>query len=139
MPSKNKGLIPHPDNPFKDAIELAQGKIQTHTKSYINDEGDEMYTVAIIRKRDRGFSMLEQRRELLDLIPSACKVLVYIAIVIEYNAQQVRIHNEDVGMSRNTLTEALLDLIAHGVISKAEKPHMFWVNVTLILSGKLSK
>lgn len=139
MGTKSRGIIIHPDNPFRDIIETAQGKIQTVTKSFINDAGEEVIMVAFTRKRDRGFSMLEQRKELLDLIPSACKVLVYIAIVIEFNAQQVRITAEDVGISRPTLTDALIDLLSHGVIKKAEKPHMYWVNVTLILSGKLAK
>lgn len=122
-------------------ILAAQGKFNNITEGYskTDDIEEELFIMYRKRKRNAPFAQFEQRKELLDLTPYACKVLVYIALTIGYNAQQVKIEAIDVDMDRRTLSNALVDLMMHGVIRKADKPHMFWVNVTLLIVGTLSK
>lgn len=136
-------LIPDNDNPFRELILRAKDEMKEveHTVHTPGVLVEEIMTITMTRKYQRGaFTKLytgKERDAILMLSPYACKVFMHIAMTLEYNEQRIKITPEMVGIDRRTLSKALMELMAANVLYKARKPHWYWVNVTVIIMGKL--
>ncbi len=127
------------DNPFKEAIERLQ-----KTRRVTTDHGEVFEDeVTVTMKRTYfpfGHTKIYQNKELLqDLSPEACKVLIHIALNMSYNDEKVKISQKEVGLSRRRLPPALLELRAKNIIISADKREWYWINVTLLIVGRLEK
>lgn len=136
------GLIPASDNPFKADIMRVVDNMKTAFKTGSGD-GYQGLEVTITMKAQYApgrYTKMYHNKELCKMTAAACKLFIYIACNLDYEAQQVHIPHDEVGMDRRTLTKALLELMDIRIIAKVEKKKaMYWVNVTLLIVGNLAK
>lgn len=135
-------IIPLSNNPFKDDIQHMKDTMGIMEREYEVEgmETDQEVTIQIKKKYRRGgfVQIFHKKDKLMDLSPVACKIVIYIGMMLEFNAQKIRLAPNDLNMDRRTIKDPLLELISHNIIRKENhKPHMFWVNVTVILMGKI--
>lgn len=137
-------LIPHKDNPFRELILKVQDEMRrvNHTIQGPGVVAEETITLTMTRKYVRGvFARLymgKERDAISMLSPDACKAFIYIALKLTYNEEKIRLAPEDVGIERRRMRRALLELLGANVITKEQgRPHWFWVNVTIVIVGKL--
>lgn len=138
-----KGLIISPDNPFKRDVELMQAQMKSATRS-TKGEGYKRTRITVIEETEYfpgRYTKLFHNKELLGhLTPSACKMLIFIAITMDYESEMLHIPWQQVGMNRKTTSRALMELIDTRIISKVvNKKAWYWVNVTLLIIGNVNK
>ena len=133
------------DNPFKDDIIRFQNRLKTRTNTITNDSPEYKHTkITVIEQIEYfpgSFSKLYQNRELLeDLSPEACKVLIHIALNLDYNSESMRIRQKDTGLSRRVFPRAMIELLTKRIIAKGRlKREWYWVNITLLIVGTIGK
>lgn len=144
IPSSNGrgGLIVHKDNPFQVDVQKMMDRMKTALRSG-SGEGYQgvKFTLTMEAQYFPGrYTKVYQNKELCRLTPYACKLFIYIACNLDYEAQQVTIPYREVGMDRRTMGRALLELMDYRIIAKVErKKALYWVNVTLLVVGNLAK
>lgn len=143
IPMNKSALIPSDSNPFKEVILAAQGAARD-VEHKIETQGtitEETIEIKLTRKYIKGkFAKIYSGNEidsLMDLSPYACWILFRIAHRLEWNDERIKLDYHELGIDKNTWYKYSLELINANVIRKAEKPHWYWVNVTLIIVGKL--
>lgn len=138
-----RGLVVSPDNPFRKEIQTWQSKIKGASRT-TTGESYKQTRVTIIEETEYfpgKFTKLFHNRELLyNLGPYECKVLIYIALNLNYESEQIHIPWRDVGLDRRILSRALLELMVRRILVKVEgKKAWYWVNVTLLIMGNINK
>lgn len=141
-PPAEKGIILHPDNPFKEDVMRMLSQTKSSTRTVATDSGiaSEKITMTIERTYlPKGYTKIHKNDELLDLSPWACKIMMYIALNMEYEAQDIKLTFELVGMNSRTFSKAMLELIMARVLIKRDRRATYWVNITMIITGRISK
>jgi hypothetical protein len=145
IPAKTSGLMISADNPFRDEIAKWQQQVKTATRT-TTGEGYKHTRITIIEQSEyypgRYTKMYHSKlKEILnDIGPYEALLFIHIALNIDYESEQVLIDYKEVAMNRKTLSAALLELTARGVIRKVEgKKQWYWVNVTMLIIGNVSK
>lgn len=138
----NNELIVSSDNPFLGQIEsfLKKTKTARRTQTMSNNIAvREKITFTYEREYiPLPFAKMYQNKTLLeDLTPDACKILIYIALNLEYNGDKIRIGYQDVGIDRRRVARGIVELLLKGVIAR-EKREWYWVNITLLIVGKIA-
>ncbi len=130
------------DNPFKDQIRkmISTTKSATHIALTKGVRMNERVTVTVEREYiSLGFAKLTKDKELLrDLSPYACKILVFIALNMEYGTERIHMPQSATGLSRRTFPEAVIELMQKGILKK-EKREWYWVNIALIIVGAVDR
>ena len=86
-----------------------------------------------------AFTKLFHNTELLeDLSPWACKILIHIALHIKYQQELIRLTPLLVGMDKRKFSTTVVELAGRHILVK-QKKEWYWVNVTLLIVGNLSK
>lgn len=137
-------MVISPDNPFRDKILRHLAREQGESTQEMTMHGgnmmvEEEITFTRKRKYTKGvhwIKLTQNREAFANLSPIACKMLVYIALNLEPEAEKIHIPPHDVALNRRTLSKALVELILAGVIRK-EKKTWYWVDVTLLIIGTI--
>lgn len=138
----NNELIVSSDNPFLKQIEtfLKRTKTAKRTQSMTNNISMKE-TITFTYEREYipiPFARIYQNKALLeDLSPDACKILIYIALNLEYNGDKIRISAPLVGMDRRRVGRGIVELLMKGVLAR-ERREWYWVNITLLIVGKIA-
>jgi hypothetical protein len=142
IPPKSKGLVLSVDNPFRSQIvqQQSQSKVSSRSQSMTGSLLEEEYTMTVKRSYlPFPFSKLFQNKELLaGLTPDACKVVVHIALHLDYQCEKIKLNWKEVGLSKRMLSKASLELVERKVLVK-EKREWYWVNVSLIVVGVVTR
>lgn len=140
-----EGIKIHKNNPFKDEIERFYSN-EAETTQSISFQGNNMLVkeeINVVRTRtyQKGIhwvKLTQNREKLADLSPSACKILIYIALNIEPEAQKIHIPVKNVDMDPKTFSKAMVEMMTAGIVRK-EKREWYWINITLLIIGKIDK
>ena len=137
----NRAMIILPDNPFKTDIERFRRAMKPTSKSH-SGVGYKHRRITVIEETEYfpgAFTKIYQNRELLrGLSPDACKILIHMATEMEWNDQKVNLTPELVGIERRRFSKAMLELMESRILLK-ERPHWYWVNVTVVVIGHIEK
>lgn len=134
--ARDRGFTIHPDNPFRDEILKFYNNEKEAVRTY-----QATVNLTVIETKQyvpAGWVKLYQRMDLLSLSPAACKAFIYIAIKMNFDTQKIHLNQAEMGMDRRVAGKALLELLSEGII-KQEKRGWFWVNLTMVVMGKISK
>lgn len=132
-----------PSNPYTDTIKKWQNGIKRYSES--GDEqviaGVKAQTHIIKEWLPVTFSRIYHHKEVLgDLSSEACKIFMYIALNIGHNDQTIHIKREHMKLSKRKFSRAMVELMAAQVIAKVlYKRQRYWVNLTIIVCGKLKQ
>lgn len=142
MKSINKAIILSPDNPFRGDVIKHQQAMRTVSRTAGGVDGYRRQKVTLTVETEYfpgSFTKIFQNRELLkDLPPDSCKILVHIAMYLSFNDEKIELKPENVGLERRRFGKAVLELLARRIVAR-ERPHWYWVNVTLVIVGHIDK
>lgn len=138
---KTNGLIPSDNNPFKGDIERFRKAMKDRNRSH-NAIGYKQTRITVIEETSYfpgGFAKLYQNKELLDdLSPEACKLLIHIALNMDWEEELFQIKYQDIYMDRRKTAKATLELLGKRILCYHKKT-WYWVNVTLLIVGNIHK
>jgi hypothetical protein len=132
-----KPLVLSKDNPFRERVEK---NVETTTDS---DNGLILNeTVTIVRKREylKGpwIRLTQDKQVLDDLSPWACKILIHIALNMSMNDEKIKISRREVGIDKRMFSRSMLELLSARVIANTGKREWYWINVGILLMGKVT-
>lgn len=138
-----RGLIISQESPFRKDIEAHQARVKP-TYRTTTGTSYKQTRITVIESTEYfpgRYAKLYQNKELLgNLGPYECKLLIYIALNMDYESEQIHIPYQEVGMNRKTLSSAIMELVIRRVLAKVEgKKAWYWVNITLLIVGHISK
>lgn len=144
MGNTNKnGVIVSADNPFKDDIERMMNMMRSSTKIYNAAGIPTSEEISFTYRKEYlplTFAKLFKNRELLwDLDPWACKILVHIALELEYNEEKIQLTPHITGIDKRRFSRSMTELMLRRIILKDVKRSWYWVNITLLIVGKINK
>jgi len=137
--TRKDGFVLSPDNPFKADWErlMATAKTVTRTEEMQGRLMTEKITMVFEKQYlPKGFTKLYKNAELDDLTPYACKILIHIAVNMEYEAESIQLSAKKVGLNPRTYSKAMLELLSQRILVKQQGKH-YWVNVTVLMVGRL--
>lgn len=138
-----QSLVPHVDNPFREQIlrEKELMRIVQRTLEQDDTVAERTVTVTIQEKYRRGpFAQVYTHKyndALAMLSPNACYLFLWIVRNLTYNQEKIKLHYHDINMDRRVYKAAMLDLVEARIISPDKNKWWYWVNVTLVIVGKL--
>ena len=136
---KSNGFTLSADNPFKADWErmMANAKTVTRTEEMRGNLVSETVTLTFSKQYvPKGFTKLYKNHELDDLTPYACKILIHIAVNMEFEAESIQLSAGAVGLNPRTYSKAMLELLSQRILVKQQGKH-YWVNVTVLMVGRL--
>lgn len=141
LPAKSKAFKESEDNPFKHEISDWRDGMKEGQRS-IGGEGYQQSDIVVLQKTryyPAGFAKLYQNKDLLwDLSPNACKILLFIALHMNYNEEKLRIPQRSSGLCKKAFARGMLELLTKRIVAK-EKKEWYWINVTLLIVGHIDK
>lgn len=142
MSNTSKELIVSDNNPFRDDITRMLKAVKKTTKIY-NAEGiPAAEEISFTYRKEYipvPFAKIFKNRELLwDLDPWACKILIYIALELGYNEEKIYLTPSVTGIDKRRFSRSMVELISRRVLVR-DKRGWYWVNITLLIVGKLHK
>ena len=142
MSNQQKGLVVRPNNPFKDDIIRFQNRLKEGSRT-IQVEGMRATKITTIIETFEYFpgafaKVYQDKEKLRDLTMEATKILFYMALNMGYEEETIKLTQELVGMERRRFSRGIIDLIMHRILVK-EKPHWYWVNITVMVVGRINK
>lgn len=134
------GLVISPNNPFKEDIIRFQKRMRESNK--VTDATIKATRVTVtetIEYFPGAFTKLYQNREMLKgLSMEACKILVHIGLMMEYEREKIKLSPGIVCMERRRFSRGILDLLLARILVK-EKREWYWINVTVMIVGRINK
>lgn len=140
---EKKPFLPSSEYPFTERL-LAQQKKEKR----VQRQGDAVIledTVTVIKKRtlvgaDGFYTKLFKNRELLkDLSPDACRIIVDIALDLDYESFTITLKYTDSNLERRRFSKALLELMMARIIANVKgKREKYWVNAAILVNGKVA-
>lgn len=141
MGNTNKAIVLSQDNPFRQDVMKHQRLMKTTSRTNTT-EGYKQRRITVIEETEYfpgAFAKLFQNKELLqDLSPDACKILVRMAMCLTWNEEKLELRAEVVGLERRRFSKAMVELLTRRILAK-ERPHWYWVNITLMIVGHIEK
>jgi hypothetical protein len=129
-----KAQLPE-DYPFTEDVIRAHNRVREVSRSVVIEQRTR---ITIEHNYSSGMftKMYQNKDKLADLSPAACKVFVYMALHLDFDATMIQLTAREVGISKPTFYKALLDLMMKRIISKVKgKKELYWVNVTILVMG----
>lgn len=142
LQSTDTGFELHPDNPFKEDWNRMLKMAKTSTRSSTVVEGITTERMTIVLEKQYlpiGFTKLYQNKSLLgDLSPNACKILVHLAVHMQYEQQLVKLSSRDTGLKRVAFSKGITELLLSNILRK-QKREWYWINITLLVVGRVKQ
>lgn len=134
---KNGTEVPH-DYPFAADLLRQEGRTEQVKKTVVIEERRVTFIQDGDVLRDK-FTKLYNHKQLLELSPEACKILIYIGVMIGYKEVRIRLTPELVGLSKRIFYRGILEMIGCHILRKQEqKKEWYWVNVTVLVYGSMT-
>lgn len=140
MLEKPSGLTLSKGNPFSLIVQEQLSLARKSTRISHDNVSRQRVTVTVETEYlPTGFTKLYHNREVLDnLSPWACKILMYIALHVEYESEKIQLSPTLVKIDKRKFSSSIKELIGREILAK-EKREWYWINVTLLIVGNLSR
>ena len=135
----NSGFLLSRDNPFAVEWRNTLGPMKTRTQTLQIPSSSSKKRIEYIEEYSSTgvFCKLYMNKDLIEkLSNNACRLILTIAVRLDYNSEKILLKQETSGLSRRTFPKALQELLDNNVLSK-EKRGRYWVNPTIIFKGKV--
>jgi hypothetical protein len=139
--SKSDGsFTPSEQYPFKKDLADFQRRLKATSRT--TAAGGTYRRVTILEEFEfhpGKFIKLYPHKALLEgLGMEACKILIHIAVNIEWCQEKIKLTYKDVGMERRRFSKGIIELMFNNVLQK-EKREWYWINVTVLIIGNIQK
>jgi hypothetical protein len=140
MAQSSKALIVTPDNPYLPTVQKMQKAMKTVSQVHSSD-GYKQRRITVIEETDYfpgGYTRIYHNETLRNLSPDACKILITMSLIMEWNDEKINLTPEVVQLERRKFSKAMVELLQEDLLRK-EKPHWYWINITVFLMGHIKK
>lgn len=152
-PTRKKGVLAYPDNPFWEPTEVKVGSrvVRVAGGMHVSAEGESVQHsgIHIVESVDKDeFVKLYTKnvKAIFDLKPTTQRVLQYLmvelqkipnsdAVYLAWVGAEEYFSEVDLKVSRASFHRALKELLEKGFIAESTKPNMFWFNPHLFFNG----